>query len=80
MPQPTNDVWEVLSTARSIRRFADEPVDDQTLDRCLEAATWEPDGTNAQLWRFIVLDLLCSGRPSRMRPNWRSAQSNRSTV
>jgi nitroreductase len=56
MPQPTNDVWEVLSTARSIRRFTDESVDDKTLERCLEAATWAPNGANAQLWRFIVLD------------------------
>ncbi|RWA18853.1 nitroreductase [Mycolicibacterium elephantis DSM 44368] len=56
MPHPTTDVWEVLSTARSIRRFTDEPVDDETLYRCLEAATWAPNGANAQLWRFIVLD------------------------
>jgi nitroreductase len=56
MPDPTNDFWRVLSTARSIRRFTDEPVDDQTLDRCLEAATWAPNGANAQLWRFVVLD------------------------
>ena len=56
MPQPTNDVWEVLSTARSIRRFSERPVDDETLNRCLEAATWAPNGANAQLWRFIVLD------------------------
>ncbi|WP_395307346.1 nitroreductase family protein [Mycobacterium sp. AMU20-3851] len=56
MPDPTDDVWEVLSTARSIRRFTDEPVDAETLDRCLQAATWAPNGANAQLWRFIVLD------------------------
>jgi nitroreductase len=56
MASPTNDVWKVLSTARSIRRFTDEPIDDQTLGRCLEAATWAPNGANAQLWRFIVLD------------------------
>lgn len=56
MPHPTTDVWEALSTARSIRRFTDEPVDDETLERCLEAATWAPNGANAQLWRFIVLD------------------------
>ncbi|WP_280833757.1 nitroreductase family protein [Mycolicibacterium frederiksbergense] len=56
MPDPTADVWEVLATARSIRRFTDEPVDDETLDRCLQAATWAPNGANAQLWRFIVLD------------------------
>lgn len=51
----TDDVWEVLSTARTIRRFTDEPVDDETLRRCLEAATWAPNGANAQAWRFIVL-------------------------
>jgi nitroreductase len=55
MGQPSDDVWEVLSTARSIRRFTDEPVDDAVLDRCLEAATWAPNGANAQSWRFVVL-------------------------
>ncbi len=54
--QATDDVWEVLGTARAIRRFTDEPVDDATLRRCLEAATWAPSGGNAQHWRFIVLD------------------------
>jgi len=49
------DVWEVLSTARTIRRFTDEPVDDETLGRCLETATWAPNGANAQAWRFVVL-------------------------
>jgi len=52
---PTDDVWEVLSTARTIRRFTDEPVDDEVLGRCLQAATWAPSGANAQCWRFVVL-------------------------
>jgi nitroreductase len=51
----SHDVWEVMSTARTIRRFTDEPVDDATLARCLQAATWAPSGANAQAWRFIVL-------------------------
>jgi nitroreductase len=51
----TTDVWAVLSTARTIRRFTDDPVDDATLARCLEAATWAPNGANAQAWRFVVL-------------------------
>jgi nitroreductase len=55
MTGATNDVWDVLSTARTIRRFTDEPVDDATLARCLEAATWAPSGANAQAWRFVVL-------------------------
>jgi nitroreductase len=55
MTGASSDVWEVMSTARTIRRFTDKPVDDSTLARCLEAATWAPSGANAQGWRFIVL-------------------------
>ena len=51
----SEDIWEVLSTARAIRRYTDEPVDDDTLRRCLEAATWAPNGANAQAWRFLVI-------------------------
>jgi nitroreductase len=55
MSEPVDNVWEVLSTARTIRRFTDEPVADAVLARCLEAATWAPSGANAQGWRFTVL-------------------------
>lgn len=55
MRAPTDDIWEVMSTARTIRRFTAEPVDDVTLARCLRAATWGPSGANAQGWRFVVL-------------------------
>src|SRR5260370_430005 len=55
MAAASSDVWEVMSTARTIRRFTDEPVDDATVTRCLEAATWAPSGANAQAWRFVVL-------------------------
>ena len=53
--EPNDDVWAVLSTARTIRRFTDEPVGDLALARCLRAATWAPSGANAQGWRFVVL-------------------------
>jgi nitroreductase len=55
MSEPSNDVWAVMSTARTIRRFSDEPVGNATLARCLQAATWAPSGANAQGWRFVVL-------------------------
>ncbi|MCV7317101.1 nitroreductase family protein [Mycolicibacillus parakoreensis] len=55
MRATASDIWEVLATARTIRRFRDEPVDDVTLSRCLQAATWAPSGANAQGWRFVVL-------------------------
>ncbi|MCU1345454.1 MAG: nitroreductase [Acidimicrobiia bacterium] len=51
----TTNIWEVMSTARAIRRFTDEPVDDALLLRCLEAATWAPSGGNQQPWRFVIM-------------------------
>lgn len=51
----TIDIWTAMHTARTIRRFTDDPVDDATLGRCLEAATWAPSGANIQAWRFVVL-------------------------
>ncbi|GAA2132860.1 nitroreductase family protein [Actinomadura napierensis] len=55
MTRTATDVWTVMSTARTIRRFTDEPVDEATLNRCLQAAAWAPSGANAQERRFIVL-------------------------
>jgi nitroreductase len=55
MPGPTDDIWEAMSTSRSIRRFRPDPVDDALLTRCLQAATWAPSGGNQQPWRFVVL-------------------------
>jgi nitroreductase len=55
LKKPTTDLWEAMSTARTVRRFTDEPVDDATLERCLLAATWAPSGGNYQRWRFIIL-------------------------
>ncbi|MBA3655302.1 MAG: nitroreductase family protein [Actinobacteria bacterium] len=44
-----------MSTARAIRRYRPDPVPDDVLRRCLEAATWAPSGGNRQAWRFVVL-------------------------
>ena len=49
------DVFEAMRTNRAVRRYRDEPVDDDVLRRCLEAATWAPSGSNRQAWRFVVL-------------------------
>lgn len=55
MSTTESDVFTVLATARTIRRFTNEPVDDNLIARCLQAATWAPNGANAQEWRFVVL-------------------------
>lgn len=49
------DVFEAMSTARAIRRYTPDPVPDDVLRRCLEAATWAPSGGNSQAWRFVIL-------------------------
>jgi nitroreductase len=54
-PVTTDDLWTVMSTASAVRRYRDEPVDDHTLERCLQAASWAPSGANQQPWRFVVL-------------------------
>lgn len=44
-----------MRTASAVRRYRPDPVDDEVLRRCLEAATWAPSGGNQQPWRFLVL-------------------------
>lgn len=51
----TNNIWETMRTASAVRRYRDEPVDDEVLERCLRAATWAPSGGNQQPWRFVVV-------------------------
>lgn len=52
---PAIELHEAMSTARALRRYKPDPVPDEVLARCLEAATWAPSGSNMQHWRFLVL-------------------------
>ena len=45
----------VLKSRRSIRRYLTDPVQNDVLDKLLEAATWAPSAHNKQPWRFAVL-------------------------
>ncbi|BBX03709.1 nitroreductase [Mycolicibacterium moriokaense] len=55
VPSTSTDLWTVMRTATAVRRYRDEPIDDEILDRCLRAASWAPSGGNQQPWRFVVL-------------------------
>ncbi|AKK30535.1 nitroreductase family protein [Mycobacterium sp. EPa45] len=44
-----------MSTATAVRRYRPEPVGDDVLDRCLQAASWAPSGGNGQPWKFVVI-------------------------
>jgi nitroreductase len=46
---------DVVTTARAIRRYRDEPVPDDDLARMFFAASRAPSGSNRQTFRFVVL-------------------------
>ena len=53
-----DQVDEVLSTARSVRKNLDfeRPVDRQLLLDCIDVAVQAPTGLGGENWRFVVID------------------------
>jgi len=49
------DIFELIKTRRSIRKFTEEPVSDEIIDKIIEAGTWAPSGLNNQPWKFAVI-------------------------
>jgi nitroreductase len=49
------DFSEVVLKRRSIRKFRDDVVPDEVLERVLEAGRWAPSAGNSQPWHFIVV-------------------------
>jgi nitroreductase len=50
-----DDLYEVMRCAPSTRRFTDEPVPREKLERALDNARFAPSGGNRQGWRVIVV-------------------------
>ncbi len=50
-----NPVLKAIRERRSIRKFTDEPVDEEKVTAILEAGRWAPSGLNNQPWRFVVI-------------------------
>ncbi len=49
------EVFDAINTRRSIRNFTEDPVDDATINKILEAGRWAPSWANTQCWRFVVV-------------------------
>ncbi len=47
---------ELLLKRQSVRKYIDKPVEKEKLMRCIEAARLAPSASNAQPWKFIVID------------------------
>lgn len=48
-------VFDAIKGRRSIRAFADRPIEKDVLERLLDAARWAPTASNQQRWRFVVV-------------------------
>ena len=49
------DLFEAINNRRSIRKYKTDPVDEEKINRILEAGRWAPSWANTQCWRFIVV-------------------------
>ncbi len=52
----TSAFMTLVEGRKSIRRFSSQPVERESINRCLEAARLAPSAENAQPWRFLVID------------------------
>jgi Nitroreductase len=51
-----NEVTENIYSRRSIRRFSEKTIPEESVETLLECARFAPSGLNNQPWRFIVVD------------------------
>ena len=51
----TTELTKLIKTRRSIRLFQDKPIPEALLMQAVETATWAPNGSNAQNWRFFII-------------------------
>ena len=49
------DVFSAISNRRSIRAYSDKPIEDEKLNRVLEAGRLAPSAKNRQDWKFVVV-------------------------
>ena len=50
------DVLDAVRTRRSVRRFSEEPVSPEDLEKVLAAAQWAPSWVNVQPWRIVLVE------------------------
>ena len=49
------NLFEIMSTTRSMRRLKPDPVQAELIRQILEAGVSAPSGGNMQRWRFLVI-------------------------
>ena len=54
--EPGVDFLDLVGQRQSCRKYTDQPVPRELIDRCLEAARLAPSACNSQPWTFLVID------------------------
>lgn len=49
------NLFKLIKTRRSIRKFTEEPVADEFINKVIESGTWAPSGKNNQPWKFAII-------------------------
>jgi nitroreductase len=49
------DVYQAITRRRTIKRYTEEPIPREVIERLLDAAVWAPNHFLTQPWRFTVL-------------------------
>lgn len=49
------ETWEAITSRRNVREFAGRPIDEEALDRILEAGRRAPSSRNWQPWDFVLV-------------------------
>jgi len=49
------DLYTAIRERRSCRNYSPEPIDEDVIEKILDAAVWAPSPLNAQPWEFIVV-------------------------
>lgn len=49
------DFFDVIAARHSVRTYRPDPVPDECITQCLEAARAAPSWRNGQCWRFVVV-------------------------
>lgn len=50
------DILNLIKTRRSIRKFKNAKIDDESINTLLESAMYAPSARNEQPWHFIVVE------------------------
>jgi nitroreductase len=49
------DIFEIIKTRRSIRKYKKEVPDEKLIKRCIDAACYAPSSKDFQPWAFVLV-------------------------